>query len=470
MNGLTDITLDFLPDRPDGVYLVGGTVRDLLAGHTPADMDLVVSGDIARVAGQIAAKTGGRVVDLGKNEFAVLRVASPGTIIDITPLAHPSIEADLQQRDFTINAMAYDLKARRLVDCTGGRADMQKKTVRMVSPSAFERDPARLVRAYRMAATLHFSIDAGTQDAISRHRRLVGGVAGERVWAELVKIFGTADSGPVVMRMAGSGLLTAIFPELQAAMGCTQNRHHQFDVFGHSLRVYTKLEALLADFDNHFPGLAATREAADLFSRTAMLKFSALLHDVGKPATRTVDSHGGVGFPGHAAKSADITAGISNRLRLSNRQRHASDAIIRHHIRPLFLFLASENGTLGPRGMIRFFNHCCDLTLPIIVHAMADIMAKKEVLEGRDTGFISFCYRLIAVYIDTRRRQAAVPPLISGHDLIAVLGLSPSPRFKSILREVDERRLSGELTTRDQALKWVGTHLLSIGGSRQTED
>jgi hypothetical protein len=72
---------------------------------------------------------------------------------------------------------------------------------------------------------------------------------------------------------------------------------------------------------------------------------------------------------------------------LSNRQREVSDAIIRHHIRPLFLFLASENGSLGRRGMIRFFNRCGNLTLPIVVHAMADIMAKGEVLKGRDSGF-----------------------------------------------------------------------------------
>lgn len=467
MNELTNFKLDFLPDNPDGVYLVGGTVRDLLAGHPPADIDLVVAGDMGRVSAQIAVKTGGRIVDLGKEKFAVLRIASPNTTIDITPLAHPSIEADLMQRDFTINAMAYDVKAQRLVDCTGGQADMQQRIVRMVSPSAFEKDPARLVRAYRMAAAFHFSIAAGTRKAIGRHRHLLGSVAGERVWAELVKIFGTTDSAPVVMRMADSGLLTQIFPELHAAIGCTQNRHHQFDVFHHSLRAYAQLETLLAEIDTRFPGLTAI--ATDLPGHTAMLKYSALLHDVGKPATRTVDNHGQVRFPGHAAKSADITAGISIRLRLSNRQHHVADAIIRHHIRPLFLFLASENGTLGHRGMIRFFNRCGRLTLPIIVHAMADIMAKSNVLPGRDSGFISFCDGLVKAYIDTRHREAAVPPLISGHDLVAVFGLSPSPRFKSILRRVDERRLAGELTTRNQALKWVGAHLMQEDEGRGTD-
>ena len=470
MKELADIKLNFLPDNPDGIYLVGGIVRDLLAGRPPSDIDLVVAGDIVHTAGQIAEKTGGSIIDMGKKGFDVLRVASPETTIDITPLNHPSIQSDLQQRDFTINAMAYDVKARRLVDCTGGRADMQQKMIRMVSPAAFEKDPARLVRAYRMAAVLHFSIASATEAAIGNHRHLVGSVAGERVWAELVKIFGTADASPVIMSMAASGLLTAIFPELQPAIGCTQNRHHPFDVFDHSLRVYDALETLLCEFGTRFPRLTGIAGQADLTGHAAMLKYAALLHDVGKPATRQIDKDGRVRFPGHAAKSAAIATGISHRLKLSNRQRHVSDAIIRHHIRPLFLYLASENGSLGRNGRVRFFNRCGDLTLPIIVHTMADIMAKGESMQDRDNGFILFCDDLLNAYIDYKDRQAAVPPLISGNDLIALFGLSPSPRFKTILNRVNERRLSGELATRDQALQWVGDYLSPEAGELNTED
>lgn len=459
MDKLAGINLNFLPDNPSGIYLVGGIVRDLLAGHPPADIDLVVAGDIVRVAGQIAGKTGGRVIDLGKKGFEVLRVASPETAIDITPLAHPTIESDLLQRDFTINAMAYDVKAQRLVDCTGGHADMRRKKIRMVSPAVFEKDPARLVRAYRLSAVLHYSIAEGTEAAIGRHRHLIGSVAGERVWAELVKIFSIADASPVIMRMAASGLLTAIFPELQPAVGCTQNRHHTLDVFDHSLRVYDELESLLSPSSGRFQSLVDTAGAAQLSGHAAMLKYASLLHDVGKPTTRQVDPDGRVRFHGHAAKSAVITAAIGRRLKLSNRQRQVSDAIIRHHIRPLFLYLASENGSLGRRGTVRFFNRCGDLALPIIVHAMADIMAKGKGMQRRDSGFINFCDGLLDAYVDYKDRQAAVPPLISGNDLISVFGLSPSPRFKYILGRVDEGRLSGEMDTRDQALKWVEAHL-----------
>lgn len=461
MVDLNHLDLAFLPEHPEGIYLVGGTVRDLLAGRPPKDMDLAVAGDVRRMAGGIAEKTGGRVIDLGKKGFDVIRVAGPDLTVDITPLAQASIEANLRQRDFTINAMAVDVKTRRLLDCTGGLADLQQKRIRMVSPAAFENDPARLVRAYRMAATFHFTISARTRDAIGACRHLVGTVAGERIWAELFNLFNAANASASLADMADSGLLTAIFPELRPAIGCTQNRHHQFDVFDHSLRVVGSLERLLSGPEGLSTDPQTVTRQVELSDRTAMLKYAALLHDVGKPAVRQVDPSGRVRFFGHAAESAAIAAGIGDRLKLSNRQRRVADALIRHHLRPLFLFLSSEKGCLGERGRVRFFNRCGRLTLPIIVHTMADIMAKAEVLGDRDQRFIRFSRRLVGAYQEYAARRASGPRLIDGNDLIAVFDLTPSPRFKFILKQVEERRLSAELTTRDQAIQWVRAHLSS---------
>lgn len=465
MNDFSRFDLDFLPGTADGVYLVGGSVRDLLAGRQPADFDLAVDGDIRWIAGQIAAKTGGTVVDLGKKGFEVLRVASPGTMIDLTPIDGPGIEADLQRRDFTVNAMAWDIGSRQLVDCTGGRADMEQRTIRMVSSTALEEDPARLVRAFRLAASLGFSIDSETRAAIARHHRLVAGVAAERIWAELEKLLASDRSAAHIRDMAESGLLISIFPELAPTIGCGQNRHHAFDVFEHSLQAYTHLERLIVAFGSRYPELADVAEKQNPARHAPILKYACLLHDVGKPATRRVDAAGQVHFYGHAGKSADIAAGVSERLRLSRDQRRTADAIIRHHIRPLFLYLASDNGTLGRRGMIRFFNRCGDLTLPIVVHTMADIMAKGPVLDGRNEGFIRFCSELLNAYRDFCTNRTALPPLIDGHDLMDIFGLAPSPLIGHILKQVHERRLSGELANRDRALAWVRMYL-----DRRTED
>ena len=453
----------FLPADADPVYLVGGSVRDLLAGHAPADIDLVAGGDIRQIAARIAHRTGGTIVDLGSKGFDVLRVASPALTIDITPLDGADIEADLRQRDFTINAMAWDIRARKLVDCTGGLADLRHRTIRMVSAAAFEKDPARLVRTYRLAATLNFSIAAGTRAAIAAHCRRIADVAAERVWAELTKLLATERSAPLIRDMAATGLLTSIFPELAPAVGCTQNRHHEFDVFEHTLRAYDHLEELLADFSTRFPFARDTAETVGLAGHAAMLKYACLLHDAGKPETLKKDADGRVHFYGHAARSAAIAAGVGQRLRLSRKQRHVADAIIRHHLRPLFLFQASETGSLGRRGMVRFFTRCGDLTLPIVVHTIADIMAKGSVLDGRNARFIHFCSDLIEAYGAYLNRGTALPPLISGHDLKSVFGLAPSPLFAQILKRVDERRLSGEFETREQAIEWVRTFLKRNG-------
>ncbi|BBO93477.1 CCA tRNA nucleotidyltransferase [Desulfosarcina ovata] len=459
MDQLTDIRFDFLPDPPDGIYLVGGALRDMLTGRTPLDIDLVVRGEITAMATQLAERTGGRLVDLGKKGFPLFRIVSPAATIDITPMTGQSIEADLQARDFTLNAMAYDLKAKRLIDCTGGLADIRRKVIRIVSPDAFVHDPARLVRAYRFAAELDFVLADATGEAIADHRHRIETVAGERIWAELIKILNTSRCAATFRLMAASGLLTAIFPELEPSIGCTQNRHHRFDVFEHSLRAVDCLETLLADFDRRFPDLATVARRAGLPGQAPLLKYSALLHDVGKPATRQIEADGRVRFPGHAAKSALIAQTINRRLRLSRQQDQITETVIRHHIRPLFLFIAWQNGTLGPNGKTRFFNRCGPLALPIVVHAMADIMAKGKTLENRDSDFIRFCHRLAVAHGIFQDRQATTKPLINGYDLINELGLAPSPRFKQLLSKVDEQRLCGTLSSREQALGWVRAYL-----------
>jgi putative nucleotidyltransferase with HDIG domain len=459
MDAFNSLDIDFLPNDEAALYLVGGTVRDLLCGHKPVDIDLAAKGDVGTIAQAIADKINGKIIHLGKNEFAILRIATQEHMIDIAPLSGSSIEADLQLRDFTINAMAYDIKNKKLIDCLGGLKDLGRKQIRMVSDDIFKKDPARLVRAYRMAATFGFSITEGTKREIHLDKDLISSVSGERVWLDIVKLLQAPAATPIVRGMAKSGLLTSIFPELEPSIGCRQNQHHQFDVFEHSLRVLEEVEHLLSEKDSFFSKLAQLLKSETPSSDLYLLKHSALLHDIGKPATRTVGVDGAVRFPGHAAKSAEIAAVISSRLKLSNHQRKIADLLIRHHIRPLSLSLANDKDRLGHQEIIRFFKHFGQLTLALIIHAIADIRAKNEWMQNRDRRFITFCGELVQTYSDTLKRQKRIPPIISGHDLVSEFGLAPSPDFALILNRIDELRLAGMLNTRNQALKWIETHL-----------
>jgi poly(A) polymerase len=459
MDAFNSTDFDFLPYDEEQIYLVGGTVRDLLCGQKPADIDIVVQGEVGAVAGTIANKINGKIIDLGKNEFALLRIVSKNRIVDVSPMTGPSIEADLQRRDFTINAMAYDLKNINLVDGLGGWKDLQEKKIRMISGKAFKHDPVRLIRAYRMAATFGFTITDRTKKAISKHKDLITCASGERIWAELVKLFSTPVASPVVRDMADSGLLTAIIPELEPSIGCKQNRYHQFDVFDHSLRVFEQVELLFSEKERSLPNIAQILLSTHLTDHSYLLKYAALLHDVGKSASRTSDSNGRIRFPGHAAKGAKIAIAINAKLKLSNRQRKITEAVIRHHIRPLYLFIAKEKGTLGRRGIVRFFRHCGALTPAVLTHAIADIKAKKEAIQDRDSRFIAFCDHLAELYLKTIHNKKKAAPLVNGRDLILEFGLAPSPLFKFLLNRVDEQHLTGILTTRNQALNWVAAYL-----------
>ncbi|MDL2269416.1 HDIG domain-containing protein [Desulfosarcina sp. OttesenSCG-928-A07] len=456
---LREFHLDFIPKGTMGIYLVGGAVRDILLGRVPRDVDIVVLGDLFHTAKTIAKQINGRLVDLGKKGFPLIRVASPTLTVDISPVAGGTIEADLLNRDFTLNALCLDLGTGGLLDPANGLSDIRHSTIRMVSPAALVNDPARLVRAFRFAAELGFSISPETCGAIHYHRRSVQTVSGERIWAELIRIFSAFSSAPVVRKMAQTGLLTAIFPELEPAVGCIQNRYHQFDVFDHTLAAYGHVEALVENFAAHFPALSRIAEKTDLISCGPLLKYSALLHDVGKPATRTTDSDGRIRFTEHDKKSAEIAGLINQRLKLSAHQHKTTKSIVRYHIRPLFLFVANKNNALTSTGKIRFFNACGNLSLMILVHAMADRLAKERQPDAEKIPFIRFCHDLALDYEAYLNRQETVPPLISGNDLITTFGLFPSPLFKTILGQVDEARLAGTLTTRSQALSWVQQYL-----------
>ena len=226
--------------RPETTYVVGGSVRDLLLGRPALDTDIAVTA----FARQLADRLAGSYVEIGKSGLTIHRVVVGDRIFDVSALHGAGIEQDLRRRDFTINAMAVDAATGNIIDCTGGRKDLQAGIIRMVSPSVFRSDPLRLLRAYRLAAGLSFDIDPATERAIADDAQRIGQSAGERIWAELQQILACRTSRVQLEQMQASGLLTAVFPELEPLSGCHQGDHHRWDVFTHSLQAYRHLESI----------------------------------------------------------------------------------------------------------------------------------------------------------------------------------------------------------------------------------
>jgi poly(A) polymerase len=435
----------------EGAYMVGGSVRDLLLDRRPADYDIAVLENPEKYADLLAKRMHGRVVRIGKQGLEILRVVSTHGTVDVSPVRGESILTDLIQRDFTINAIAYDLTSNKLIDPLDGRFDLEKKMLRMASKEIFRKDPVRLVRAYRIGALLGFTLDAGTISSITANARLIRSSAPERIRQELFQLLALPNAYDYLSGMADTGLLTAIVPELSRLRGCLQNSRHDYDVYGHTLRAICHLEDLINRLEPLSPVCRQQARQHLTGGKRALLKWAMLLHDIGKPLVRTIDNQGNIRFYGHPRTSADLAAGICKDLRFSSRETEYTRLVVQHHMRPFFLYSSHHKGTLTRKGRLRFFMACGAETPGVLLHAMADRMGKKETNENRDP-FIDFINILMDDFFSDFSPKKSGPALITGHDLIREFGLPPSPIFKSILGSVEEARFLNDVKNREEAL------------------
>ncbi len=440
-----------------GAYIVGGAIRDLLHGRSPIDYDVAVVGDPTGFARQVAKNTKGRLVEIGKSGQTIIRVVAEKAMIDISGIKGASIEEDLHSRDFTINAMAYDLHAHQLIDDNGGQLDLANKKIRMVSNNIFKQDPVRLLRAFRIAATLQFDMESHTKSAIEKNAALIQQSAGERVREELFKMFQSNKSHAYLCQLAETGVLFTTLPELLELKKCRQNRYHHFDAFEHTLQAYYHLEKFLdpAHDQTLLTARGAPLAQGIVESRVPLLKFSVLLHDIGKPAVQTADSTGSFHFYGHEHQSALMAETICQRLRCSKRDADRIVFLVRHHVRPLFLFKARNSQSESPRAVTRFFIKCAEHMPDILICAAADMLGKKKEQNDRSRAFIRFVNQLLADFEADYKPKKSEPPIITGRDLIDEFGLKPSPRFKKILDRVEEERLSSSDMSRQDAVALV---------------
>ena len=439
----------------EGVYIVGGSIRDLLCGRTPVDYDLAVAKDPDRFARLLAAGTAGHVVEFGQHGHTVRRVVNRDYHFDVMPLNGKTIEDDLHRRDFTINALALEVSSGRLIDLTGGRRDLAAKKVRMVDRDVFRNDPVRLVRAYRMAAAFDFTIDKDTQTAISHDADLIQKSAGERIRDELFKILESAGSHAQITCMARSGLLFSVFPELLPLKSRPMGDRQPGNLFEQTLDAYNHLEQLLFARYQKLSGPADQLLKDIDTARAILLKWAVLLQYIGQPSTRTETAGETRPSAGQAARSASMAREICRRLRFSRRQSDIIEFIIRHHLEPFAVFNVRHKKAPVDREFIRFFMRCGDRTPDILLHALAGFMARGAAQDPIIQAFSEFVVEGIDNYYSILRPRASTPPALNGNDLIKSFGLKPSAAFKRILKAIEEEHLARQNLTREQALELV---------------
>jgi poly(A) polymerase len=436
-------------------------VRDAALGREVSDLDLAVAGDPKAVAQAIAGQGGGHAFELS-GEFGTWRAgASDGSWqVDATALRGETIESDLAARDFTIGAVAVPLTGGDSIDPFDGLGDLERGVLRVVGESSFSLDPLRLLRSARLAAELELELAPDTRNLARAEASHAADPAGERQLAELRRLLG----GPCPLR--GIALLeeldiaAVVLPELESLRGVEQGPNHHLDVHGHTLAVLEQLLEVEADLER-FAGERATdvRELleeplADEMTRGTALRFGALLHDVGKPATRQ-ERDGFVTFIGHDSVGAEMVGELCQRLRASRALTRQLQELTRHHLRLGFLV---HEAPLPPRRIHEYLRATEPVAADVTLLTVADRLsargtgpfATNEAIEAH----LELARQMLAAALDWRR-YGPPQPLLGGDDLVAELGISPGPEVGSLLAELEAAQYAGELSTREDAFDFV---------------
>ncbi|MCM1983330.1 CCA tRNA nucleotidyltransferase [Lyngbya confervoides] len=405
-----------LEDLPNSARLVGGGVRDALLGHSSGylDLDFVVKDSPVSIAQAIARRYQAGYVLLDA-ERQIARVVFPKTTADFALQVGKSLEEDLHRRDFTINAIAYRPHDGKIMDPLNGYADLQRGTIRMISEANLRDDPLRLMRAYRQAAQLNFTLDPETQNAIREFAPLLSQVAAERIKVELGYLLSSSAGTPWLSQLYKDGLLEHCFPNLS-----------------------TESIARLAAIDEAEGMLS--RQYPDLAS-----KLHQRLSDRAQGAEalrRTVLST--VKLLALVALDPDTAEATLLKLKYSRNEIRLICTVIRG----IQAFAQQTSQILGSKTQQYQFFQLMGKFFPAFV-----------VVNLAMGGCLAQLQPLIHAYGDPSSPVAHPQPLLSGYELIQALHLSPGPNIGKLLTAIAYAQAEGQVHSKAEAIAYARRQL-----------
>lgn len=472
-----------LKELPDDlpVALAGGAVRDLLLNRRAVDYDFIVPGGAMRTARKLADRIGAAYYPLDEQRDYARLVVKDGehVLIDFSSYRGADIEADLRNRDFTVNAMAIDLRQpNKLIDPTDGASDLLRRQIRPCSPSALIQDPVRVLRAARMAVMLEARLPAETLKLMREAAPAVVNVSPERIRDELFKILALAQPATALRILDATGALASVLPELIPLKGLQQSPPHVHEAWEHTLNVVSRLQSVLGMLAPIFDeegtgslilGLVSLRlgryrsQLAGHFSKQlnperslrALLNFAALYHDVGKPLTRSVEENGRIRYFEHELAGAELAVVRGHALRLSNQEIERLRLIVRYHMRPSLL--AHTGNEPSRKAVYHFFRDAKEAGVDVCLLSLADKLATYDATLTQENWarLLDVVRILLESWWECPQEVVSPPPLVDGHDVMRSLGIPPSSRLGEILEAIREAQVEGLVSTPEQALEFA---------------
>jgi tRNA nucleotidyltransferase/poly(A) polymerase len=444
----------------------------LLGTFSGQDFDFAIKSDSLSYAKAVAQEFQGSLVRLHE-EFGQYRIVtkenSETLTIDLSRYKGKNIEDDLRRRDFTINSMAMNLQTvfengnLTLIDLLGGLKDLKRKRIKLSSPTALSEDAVRIMRGVRIARQCQFAIDPALSVAMKEERKLLAKATPERIRTELFKIFDIPGIYESLTLLNELGILEVLLPEVNSLHEYLQGEHHQYNLWEHSLKTAQRVEELLQDIDQvwhaYSPSLRDYFEGAieGEVKRCSLLKFTAFLHDVGKPLTRTVDG-GRIRFFEHEHAGGKINREIVKRFKLGKKAQKYVETVTKNHMRILNLTPA-----LRPteRAKYRFFRDLADTGVDTLLLSLADAWATGKRIEETEgcKRTASIVDRFMEYYFCEFKKQP-VKPLLSGSDIMEIFKLTEGKRIGELLEMVREAETRGEICTREEAITFLQERIL----------
>jgi len=432
-------------------WVVGGYVRDYLLGVQDRDIDIVVRGDGIALARAVARRldidtvvtferfgTAMIPVEGGKIEFVGARKETYQPDSRNPDVQAGSLREDLLRRDFTVNAMAVALNAGgsdEVLDPLGGQADLRAKILRTpLNPvQTFEDDPLRILRAFRFASQLGFTIDPQALEAIRTMKQRLSIISQERITDEFLKTLKTPMPSVGLKLMFETEVMHIVFPEIAQMRGVDQRRdHHHKDVFLHTCVVVDNIA-----------------QATD----NLWLRFTALVHDIAKPKTKAFKEGTGWTFHGHEEIGARMMKKIFQRLHLPMEHLQYVEKLVRLHLRPMVLVDQIVTDSAVRRLVFEAGNDIDDL----MKLCRADITSKNPRLVTRYLRNYDIVMQKIQE-VEERDRLRNWQPPVKGDEIMAVCGLKPGKKVGELKKAIEEAILDGRIPNEhDAALAYLIT-------------
>lgn len=453
------------------VFIVGGYLRDLLMGRATNDFDFVVTSQARTFTKNLSRILNGSfvVLDESNQTYRIVLKKKPGIYnLDFSQMRGNKIEEDLGFRDFTLNALAYNIRGfsgvrrKHIIDPCHGLKDIDTRKIKAISKDIFAADPLRLLRAYRLSATLGFTIDMRLRKMIPKASAKIKNVSQERIREELLKILSVPNSYKYICSMDKCSLLEEVFPEINLTRNMGRDYYQKDGLWGHMLETLKCFERLIKKLplivrDKKIAGkiLEHLDETISFnISRITVLKFACLFHDIGKPSTCIKTASDKVRFFGHDRTGAALTADIMLRLRMPNKTIHMAKKIISNHMRPSNL---SSSEFLTDKGIHRYFRDLREEGVDTLLLSLADRYAyrvDRPQIPSHLRRHHMLLRKMFSMYYN-QKDQILRAPLLSGNDLIAHFKLQEGPLIGFLLNQLEDARSENRVKNKRQALVFL---------------